>query len=207
MEVLSDYIWKITAEEREWSKEVIGQVEKKKRCKCFCVSWVCTWSGIAWSLLLFSCQEVSNSLGLNELQHARLPCPSLAPWVCSNSCPLSQWCHPTILSSVAPFSSCSQSFLASGSFPVNQLFASGGQRTGASASASASLLLMNIQGWYFRIDWFDLLNVQGTLASILRHSAFLMVQLSHPYTITGKTMTLTVQASVSTVMSLLFNTV
>ena len=135
----------ITAEEREWSKEVAGQ-DKKKRYKCFCVSWVCTWSGIAWSLLSFSCQEVSNSLGPNELQHARLPCPSLSPWVCSNSCPLSQWCYPTILSSVAPFSSCSQSFLASGSFPVNQLFESGGQRIGA--SASASVLLMNIQGWY-----------------------------------------------------------
>ena len=147
MEVLSDYIWKITAEEREWSKEVIGQDEKKKkRCKCFRVSWVCTWSGIAWSLLLFSCQEVSNSLGPNELQHARLPCPSLAPWVCSNSCPLSQWCHLTILSSVAPFSSCSQSFLASGSFPVNQLFASGGQSIGA--STSASFLPMNIQGLF-----------------------------------------------------------
>ena len=74
------------------------------------------------------------------LQCARLPCPS--PWVCSNSCPLSQWCHPTTLPSVAPFSSCPQSFPASGSFPVNRLFTSGGQNIGA--SASASVLPMNI---------------------------------------------------------------
>ena len=80
------------------------------------------------------------------LQHSRLPCPSLSPGVCSNSCPLSLWCHPTISSSVAPFFSCPQSFPASGSFPMSQLFTSGGQNTGA--SASASVLLMNIQGWF-----------------------------------------------------------
>ena len=66
-----------------------------------------------WSqLLLFSCQVMSDSLRPHELQHTRLPCPSLSPWVCSNSCPLSQWCHPTILSSITPFSSCPQSFPA-----------------------------------------------------------------------------------------------
>ena len=81
------------------------------------------------------------------LQHARLPCPSLSPWVCSNSCPLSRWCHPTTSSSVAPFSSCPhQSFPASGSLPMSQLFASGGQSV--RASASASVLPMNIQGWF-----------------------------------------------------------
>ena len=80
-----------------------------------------------------------------RLQHARLPCTSPSPGACSNSCPLSQWCHPTISSSVVPFSSCLQSFPASGSFPMSQLFASGGQSIGASA---ASVLPMNIQAWF-----------------------------------------------------------
>ena len=81
-----------------------------------------------------------------NLQHTRLPCPSLTPRICSNSYPSSQCCHPTISSSVVPFSSYPQSFPVSGSFPMNQLFASGGPSTGASLSASA--LLMNIQGWF-----------------------------------------------------------
>ena len=85
-------------------------------------------------------------LGTHGLQHARLPCPSRTPRVHSDSCPLSQWCHPTISSPVAPFSSCPQSFPASESFPVSQLFASGGQSIGT--SASASVLPMNIQGWF-----------------------------------------------------------
>ena len=80
------------------------------------------------------------------LQHTRLPCPSLSPRVCSNSCLLSKWCHPTILWSVIPFSSCLQSFPASGSFPMSQLFASGGPSIGA--LASASVLPMNIQSWF-----------------------------------------------------------
>ena len=79
-------------------------------------------------------------------QHTRLPCPSLSPGVCSNSCPLSQWCHPTISSSATCFSSCPQSFPASGSFPVSQLFASGGQSIGA--WSLASVLPMNIQDWF-----------------------------------------------------------
>ena len=85
----------------------------------------------------------------HALQYARLPCPSLSPGVCSNSCLLRWWGHPTISSSITPFSSCSQSFPASGSFPMSRLFASGGlmlQSIGASASALA--LLMNIQGWF-----------------------------------------------------------
>ena len=86
------------------------------------------------------------SLQLHGLQHARLPCPSLSPRVCSNSCPLSQWCHPTISSSVVSFSSCLHSFPASGSLPMSQLFTSGGQRIGV--SALASVLPMNIQGWF-----------------------------------------------------------
>ena len=89
---------------------------------------------------------MSDFLQSHELQHSRLPCPSLSPWVCSNSCPLSRWCHPTISSSVICFSSCLQSFPASRSFPVSQLFPSGGQSI--AASASASVLLMNIQGWF-----------------------------------------------------------
>ena len=87
-----------------------------------------------------------DSLWPHELQHTKLPCPSLSPGVCSNSCPLSQWCHPTISCSVAPFSSCPQSFPVSGSFPVSWLFTSGGQSIGN--SASASVLPKNIQGWF-----------------------------------------------------------
>ena len=89
---------------------------------------------------------MSNSLRAHRLQHARLPCPSLSPRVCSNSCPLSQWCHPTISLSVSPFSSCPQSFPASQSFPMCQFFTSSGQSI--EASASASVLPMNIQDWF-----------------------------------------------------------
>ena len=94
----------------------------------------------------FSCSVVSNSLQPRGLQHTRLPCPSLTPGAYSNSYPSSWWSHPTILSSVVPFSSSLQYFPASGSFPMSQFFASGGQSTGASASASA--LPMNIQDWF-----------------------------------------------------------
>ena len=96
-----------------------------------------------------SCCSVSKScptLQTHELQHARSPYPSLSPGVCSNSYPLSQWCHPIISSSVSPFPSCPHSFPASRSFPMSQLFASGGQNI--RASASASFLPMNIQGWF-----------------------------------------------------------
>ena len=91
----------------------------------------------------FSYSVVSDSLRPHEPQHARPPCPSPTPGVYSNSCPLSRWCHPTISSSIVPFFSCPQSFLASGSFPMSQLFISGGQSFGVSASASVSP--MNIQ--------------------------------------------------------------
>ena len=96
--------------------------------------------------LLFSCWVVSSSLRPHGLQHTRLPCPSPSLGVSSNSFPLSQWCHPTISSSVIPFSSCPQSLPASGSFPMSQFFTAGGQSIGVSASASA--LPMNIQGWF-----------------------------------------------------------
>ena len=96
--------------------------------------------------LQFGHSVMYNSLPPHGLQHTRLPCPSPTPGACSNSCPSSQWCHPTISSSVVPFSSCLQSFPASGSFPVSQLFASGGQSIGA--SASASVFPMNIWDWF-----------------------------------------------------------
>ena len=101
------------------------------------------------SYVQFSPSVVSDSLWPHTLQHTRLPCPSPTPKPCSNSCPLSWWCHPTISSSVVPFSWL-QSFSASGSFPMNQFFASGGQRT--ETSASASVLPMNIQDW-FPLGW------------------------------------------------------
>ena len=94
--------------------------------------------------LVFSCSVLSDSLRPHGLQHARLPCPSPSPGACSNSCPLSWWCHPIISFSVFPFPSCLLSFPASGSFPMHQLFSLGGQSTGA----SASILPMNIQGWF-----------------------------------------------------------
>ena len=105
--------------------------------------WVFTI--IASSGYCFSVTQSSPTLHSNGLQHNRLACASLSPWICSNSCPLSRWWHPTISSSVAPFSSCPQSFPTSGSFPMNWLFASGGQSVGASASAS---VVMNIQSWF-----------------------------------------------------------
>ena len=98
-------------------------------------------------LLLFSCLAVSDSLWPHGLQHARNPCPSPSPGDCSNCCPLSWWCHPTISSSVVPFSICLHSFPASGSFPVGWLFTSGGQRIGG-ALVSASVLPMTIQDWF-----------------------------------------------------------
>ena len=138
----------------------------------------------------FSRSVMSNSFRPHGLQHTRLPCSSPSPRACSNSCPLSWWCHPTISSSVVPFS-CPQSFPPSGSFPTSQFFASGDWSIGA--SASASVLPMNIQDWFplgFRIDWLDLLAVQGILKSLLQHhsskasilqrSAFFIVYLSHP---------------------------
>ena len=100
---------------------------------------------------------LSDSLRPDESQHARPPCPSLSPGVHSNSCPLSRWCHPAISSSVAPFSSCPQSLPASGSFPMSQLFAWGGQSTGD--SASASVLPMNTEDWS-PLEWTGWISLQ-----------------------------------------------
>ena len=131
-----------------------------------------------------------------------------------NPCPLSQWCHPTISSSVIPFSSCPQSFPALGSFLMSQFFVSGGQSIGSfSFNISPSYEHPGLIS--FRMDWLDLLAVQETLksllqhhsskASILWHSAFFIVQLSHPYMTTGKTIAFTRRTFVGKVMSLLFN--
>ena len=106
----------------------------------------------------FSRSVVSDSLQPHGWQHARPPCPSPTPGVYSNPCPLSQWCHPTISSSVIPFSSCLQSFPASGSFQMSQLFASGGQNVGV--SASTSVLPMNTQDW-FPLGWTGWISLQS----------------------------------------------
>ena len=111
----------------------------------------CFWDRNLWGVCYltsvhFSRSVVSNSLRLHGLQHTTLPCSSPTPVACSNSRPLSRWCHPTISSSVIHFSSCLQSFPASGSFLMSQFFTSGGQSIGV--SASASVLLMNSQDWF-----------------------------------------------------------
>ena len=117
----------------------------------------CLWKPV--SSVQFSRSIMSDSLWPHELQHARPPCPSLpAPKVYPNPCPLSRWCHPTILSSVVPFSSCPQSFPASGSFQISQLFESGGQSIGV--SASASVLPMNTQNW-FPLRWTCWISLQS----------------------------------------------
>ena len=161
----------------------------------------------------FSCWVISDSLWPHGLQHTRLPCPSSTPGAYSNSCPLHRWCHPTISSSVIPFS-CLQSFPASGSLPMSQFFKSGGQSIGV--SGAASVLPMNIQDWS-PLGWTGwiflqskglsrLLQQHTSKASILQRSAFFTVQLSHPHMTTGKTIALTRWTFVGKVMSLLFNT-
>ena len=164
-------------------------------------------------LLLFSCSVVSNSLRPHGLQNASPPYLSPTPRASSNSCLLSQWCHPTISSSVH-FSSCLQSFSASGSFPMSQLFTSGGQSIGA--SALASVLPMNIQGW-FPLGLTSLISLmwKGTLKSFLQHhsskasvlqcSDFFMVWLLHLYMTTRKSIALTKWTFIGKVISLLFN--
>ena len=150
---------------------------------------------------------MSDSLLPHGLQHTRPPCPSPTPRVSSNLRPLSQWCHPTISASVTPFS-CPQSFPASWSLPMSQP-----NYWSFSFSISPSNDYWGLIS--LRIDWFDILAVQETLksllqfhsakASILWHSAFFMIQLSHLYMTTGKTSSLTRRAFVGKVMRLLFN--
>ena len=151
-----------TVKDREaWSAAVHGVAKSR--------TWLSNWTELMWSLdrlnfgwyleicssiyfssanfpsLLYSHTVVSNSLWLRGLQHTRLPCALPTPGACSNSCLSNQWCHPTISSSIILFS-CLQSFPASGSFPMSQFFTSGGQSIGA--SASASVLPVNIQDWF-----------------------------------------------------------
>ena len=152
--------------------------------------------------LSYRCSVVSNSLPPHGLLNARPPCPSPNPRVYSNSCPLSQWCHPTISSSVIPFSSCLQSSPSVGSFLMSQLFyITWPKYWSFSFSISPSNEYSGLIS--FRMNCLDLLAVQGTLksllqhhsskASILQHSAFSIVQPSHPYMTTGKTTTLTIR--------------
>ena len=171
-----------------------------------------------WSYQISCCccsVKLCPTLQFHGLQHAMPSCPSPSPGVCPSSCPLDWWCHPTISSSVTLFSFCLQSFTALGSFPVSWLFAIKWPKCWSfsfSISPSKEYLWLI----YFRMDWFDLLTVQGTLkslpqhqsskASILRCSAFFMVRLSHPYMITGKTIASTIQIFSGKVTSLLFNT-
>ena len=117
----------------------------------------------------FSHTVVSDSLQPHGLKHTRLPCPSPTPRACSSSCPSSQWWHPTISSSVIPFSSCLQSFPASGSFLMSRLFASGGQSIGVWKGFSISPSNDYSGLISFRFDWFDLLAVQETLKSLLQN--------------------------------------
>ena len=139
-------------------------------------------------LLLFSRSVMSDSLWPHGLQHTRPPCPSPSPGACSNSCPLSQWCHPTILSSVVPFSSCLQSFSATGFFLMSRLFAADGQSIGA--SASASVLPMNIQDW-FPLGLTGLISLQSKTVyflsccwAVITHSYSSITFLSQPLIIT-----------------------
>ena len=159
----------------------------------------------------FSCSVMSDSLQPHGLQDARPPCPSPTPGVYSNSCPSSRWCHPTISSSVIPFSSCLQFFPASESFPMSQFFASGGQSVGV--SASTSVLPMKSQDWS-PLGWTGwspcsprnsqesspTQQFKGINSSAL---TFRYSPLSHPYMTTGKTIALTRWTFVGKVMSLL----
>ena len=169
------------------------------------IFWVCSGQ--------FSRSVMSDSLQPHGLQHTRLSCPSPTPRVCTNSCPSSRWCHPTVSSFVILFSFCLQSFQASGSFHQSLLLTRWQKYWSFSLSISPSSEYSGLIS--FRVDWLDLLAVQEMLmsllqhhsskASILWHSAFFMVQLSHPYMTTRKTMALTRWTFVGKVMSLLFN--
>ena len=172
------------------------------------------YSFIIYHCVQFSCSIMSDSLRPHELQHTRPPCLSPTPGFHSDSCPSSQWCHPAISSSVAPFSSCTQIP------PILRVFFNESTLSmrwpkywsfifNISPSSEHSALI------FFRMDWLDLLAVQETLKSLLQHyssktsilrcSALFMVQLSYPYMTPGKTIALTRQTVVGKVMSLLFN--
>ena len=156
---------------------------------------------------------MSSSWWPRGLQHTRLLCPPLSPGVHSNSCPMSQWCYPTISSSVVPFSSCLQSFPSSETFPMSRLFIAGGQSIGV--STSASVLPMNIQDW-FPLGLTGLISLQSkglskvfSNATVQKHQFFCtqpsLWSNSHRYMTTGKTIALTRWTFVSKVISLLLN--
>ena len=183
-------------------------------------SWKCNggvekhrkWVSIFWKCQFSSVTQSCPSLLPHGLQHARLPCPSPTPGAYSSSCPSNRWCHPTIPSSVVPFSHL-QSFPASGSLQMSKFFTSGGRSIGA--SASASVLPMDIQDWFplGLTGWISLQSKglsslfqhHSSEAPILHCSAFFMVKPSHPYMTTGKTTALTRRTFADKVMSLLFN--
>ena len=178
---------------------------------------VIKWKVLKWQDQFSSVQSLSCVwiLATPWTVACRLPCPSPTPRAYSNSCPLSQWCHSTISSSLVPFSFHLQSFPAPGSFPMKSsvLRIRWLKYWNFSFSISPSNEYSGLTS--FRIGWFDLLAVQRTLKSLfqhhsskalaLRHSAFSMVQLSHPYMTTGKTIALTVWTFVGKIMFLLFN--
>ena len=162
--------------------------------------------------LLFSSSVAADSLWPHGLQHARLPCPSLSPRACSNSCPLSQWCHPTISSSVVPFSSWPSIFPSIKVFSIESVVCIRWPKYWSFSFSPSNEYSGLIS---LRIDWLDLLADQGTLKSLLQHcsskasilpcSAFFIVQLSHPYMTTGENIALTRWTFFGKVMSLLFN--
>ena len=168
----------------------------------------CGLLAMPWKAVLRSIKLLRRvGLWLHVLKYARLPCPSPTPRACSNSCPSSWWCHPTISSSVIPFSACPQSFPASGSFQMSELCISGGQSI--RISASTSVLPKNTQDWS-PTEWTGWISSQSkglsrvfSNTTVQKHQFFDTQPSSHPYMTTGKTIALTRRTSVGKVMSLL----
>ena len=182
---------------RNWSVSWIGEEGLPLGAHTLlpCINEVCN----QFSSVQFSCPVLSDSLRPHEPQHARPRCPSPTPGVHPNPCPSHQWCHPTISSSVVPFSSCPQSFPASGSFQMSSLHIRWPKYWSCSFKISPTNEHSGLISFW--MDWLDLLAGQGTFksllqhhsskASILRHSAFFTVQLSHPYMTIRKNIALT----------------